>query len=70
MSKQLESVVEKSGFIPKKDYDTLAENHRELQRKHAYLEQESAQLKRLIFGRKSERPPYQDHEIILPPRQP
>lgn len=55
MSKQLESVVEKPSFIPKKDYDTLAENHRELQRKYAYQEQELAQLKRLIFGRKSER---------------
>lgn len=55
MQKQPESVVENPSFVPKRDYDLLAENHRELQRNYAYLEQELAQLKRMIFGRKSER---------------
>ncbi|MDH5803521.1 MAG: IS66 family transposase [Gammaproteobacteria bacterium] len=48
-------MVENPSFVPKKDYDTLAENLHQKDLKIAYLEQELAQLKRLIFGSKSER---------------
>lgn len=55
MQKQPVNTLENGDFVPKQKYDSLAENHRELQRNYTYLEQELAQLKRLIFGRKSER---------------
>ncbi|MDH5382366.1 MAG: IS66 family transposase [Cyclobacteriaceae bacterium] len=55
MQKQPVATPESESLIPKKDYDLLAENLHEKDLKIAYLEQELAQLKRIIFGSKSER---------------
>jgi len=55
MPKQPVNTLENESFVPKKDYDSLAENYTKLKHQNTYLEQELAQLKRMIFGSKSER---------------
>ena len=48
-------VPENEHFLLQKKHDSLAEDFNKLQHQNAYLEQELAQLKRMIFGSKSER---------------
>lgn len=55
MQNQPVLITEEAHLLLKKDYDKLAEINSELQQKNAFLEQELAQLKRMIFGAKSER---------------
>lgn len=42
-------------YALKKAYDTLSQNHRNLQSDYQYLQQQLSELKRMIFGSKSER---------------
>jgi transposase len=55
MQNQPGPTLEKAYHSLKKDNERLAEINAKLQEKNAFLEQELAQLKRMIFGSKSER---------------
>jgi transposase len=55
MQKGHETYTESDGFVTREMYDELVLQNRELRAKNLYLEQELAQLKRMIFGSKSER---------------
>lgn len=55
MQKGQETYTDKDIILTRKVYDELVLQNRELRTKNLYLEQELAQLKRMIFGSKSER---------------
>jgi hypothetical protein len=64
-----ETYTDRSGLITLEVYDRLVAQNRELEVENMYLKQELAQLKRMIFGSKSERhmrnkSNYQNEEII------
>jgi transposase len=50
-----ETYTDRSGFLTMEVYDQLVAQNRELKVENMYLKQELAQLKRMIFGSKSER---------------
>jgi transposase len=55
MQKGQETYTEKDVLLTREVYNELVLQNRELRAKNLYLEQELAQLKRMIFGSKSER---------------
>ena len=55
MQKWQETYTDKDVLLTREVYDDLVLQNRELREKNLYLEQELAQLKRMIFGSKSER---------------
>lgn len=55
MQKGQEIYTDKEVLLTREIYDQLISQNRELRAKNLYLEQELAQLKRMIFGSKSER---------------
>jgi len=55
MQKGQETYTDKAVLLTREVYDELVLQNRELRAKNLYLEQELAQLKRMIFGSKSER---------------
>jgi transposase len=55
MQKGQETYTDKDIILTREVYDELVLQNRELRAKNLYLEQELAQLKRMIFGSKSER---------------
>jgi transposase len=55
MQKGQETYTDKAVLLTREVYDELVLQNRELRAKNLYLEQELAQLRRMIFGSKSER---------------
>jgi transposase len=55
MQKGQETYTERDGFLTREVYDQLVAQNRELTTENMFLKQELAQLKRMIFGSKSER---------------
>jgi transposase len=55
MQKGQETYTDKDGFLTREVYDQLLAKNRELEVENMYLKQELAQLKRMIFGTRSER---------------